>query len=61
MLNTMTCRVDVQNAEHEGRYIVARACQNELWFWGAWDDKERAEEVAKELGDNAIVLFNDNY
>ena len=35
---------------------VARVCANELWHYGTYNDLKRAREVAKELGDNAIVL-----
>lgn len=36
-------------------YIVARAVNGELWFYGAYTTKERASEVMEELG-NAIVI-----
>ena len=41
----------------EHKYIVAKVIDNELWFWGAWDDMLKAEKVAHELG-NAVVVVN---
>ena len=40
------------------KYIVARIVGDELWFWGAWDDDQRAEEVARQLG-NGLVIANE--
>lgn len=30
-------------------FIVARESDGELWFWGAWDDEDKANEVALEI------------
>ena len=38
------------------RYIVAREVNDELWFWGSWDDRDRANQVAIEIG--GIVIEN---
>lgn len=38
-------------------YIVARDVDGELWFWGAWDDRNKANEAALELG-NGVVIEN---
>lgn len=40
------------------KYIVARRVSDwgDLWFYGAWDDVEKAQEVANEIG--SIVLEN---
>ena len=35
--------------------MVARLVDNELWYYGLYNTWERAEEVAKELG-NGVVL-----
>ena len=40
------------------KYIVARRVDGELWFWGAWNDRDKANDVAEELG-NGIVLVNE--
>ena len=32
------------------KYVVARYVDGKLWFWGSWDDKDRADEVAEEIG-----------
>lgn len=39
------------------KYIVARDIDGELWFWGAWDDRNKANEAALELG-NGVVIEN---
>lgn len=33
------------------RYVVARFCEEDcgFWFWGSWEEKAEAEEVAKEI------------
>lgn len=38
-------------------YWVCRQSDNELWFWGAWNEKEEAYRVAKEIG--GVVVSND--
>lgn len=37
------------------KYIVARRVDGELWFWGSWDDRDRANEVALEIGGEVIA------
>ena len=39
----------------EEKYIVARRVDGDLWFWGAWNDRNRANEVAMEIGGEVIV------
>lgn len=43
------------------KYIVARYSDDydELWFYGAWDDKKAAEECVNTLG-NAKLIVNNN-
>ncbi len=36
------------------RYIVARNCDGELWFWGAWNEFNLANKAAREI--NGIVV-----
>jgi len=31
-------------------WIVASEVNGEFWFWGSWDDRETAQEVAQEIG-----------
>lgn len=40
------------------KYIVARRAGDwdDLWFYGAWDDAEKAQEVANEI--NGVVIEN---
>lgn len=56
MIKTYKKLVKVNNLEsdHE-RYVVARIYEDELWFWGSWDDRNAAERVANQF-DNAVVV-----
>lgn len=35
-------------------YIVVRYVENDFWYWGSWDDKNKANEVAKEISGMVI-------
>lgn len=37
-------------------YIVASVCDSNLWFYGAWDDENKAYEVAEVIG--GVVIEN---
>ncbi len=39
--------------EHD-KYVVARAESGELWYWGSYDDYERAWSVANQM--NGVIL-----
>ena len=43
---------------NEYKYIVARRVDGKLWFWGAWNDRDKANDAAEELG-NGVVLVNE--
>lgn len=32
------------------RYIVARICDGQAWFWGAYNDVDHASKAAAEIG-----------
>ena len=38
----------------ESTVMVARLVDGELWYYGLYDTWERAEEVAKELGNGVV-------
>ena len=38
--------------------IVARRVNGELWYWGAWDDADTANEVALEIG--GVMIRNED-
>ena len=44
---------------NEDNVMVARLVDSELWYYGMYATWERAEEVAKELG-NGVILEVDN-
>lgn len=35
--------------EIEGNWVVARLVRGELWFWGCYKEKSRAEQAQKEV------------
>lgn len=54
----MGFQVKVNNVpiEHD-KYIVARLCMGELWYWGSWNDVEVAKKVIKENEfENGIIV-----
>jgi uncharacterized protein YutD len=38
---------------NEYKYIVARWCDDELWFYGAWNDEEKAEKPLKKFSEKS--------
>lgn len=40
---------------NEYKYIVVRRVDGEFWFWGAWNDCNRANEVAIEIGGEVVT------
>ena len=40
---------------NEYKYIVARRINKELCFWGAWNDRDKANEVALEIGGEVVT------
>jgi hypothetical protein len=58
-VNTFVKNCPVSIIGSESTVMVARLVDTELWYYGLYDTWERAEEVAKELG-NGVVLEVDN-
>lgn len=40
--------------DHE-RFVVARQCDNGLWFWGSWKYRSAANRVAVELKNGVVI------
>lgn len=38
------------------RYIVARRVDGDLWFYGAWNDADKANEVALDIDGETIDM-----
>ena len=38
-------------------FVVARAVDGELWFWGSWDSEETAHMVAIDI--DGIVVYEE--
>ena len=45
---------EIHNCSYRNGYVVARVVANQLWFYGTYDTEERAKEVAKMIGENAV-------
>lgn len=45
--------------DHE-RFVVARLVENELWYWGSWDDSAEAQRVAHEMGAYMIDMEDED-
>lgn len=45
---------NLPNYANDYRYIVCRRVDGELWFYGAWNDADKANEVALEIGGETI-------
>lgn len=54
-VRTFVKNCPVSIIENEDKVMVARLVDSELWFYGLYATWERAEQVAKDLG-NGIVL-----
>ena len=53
----MTVIKNLPNYAKNMEFIVVRACDGELWFYGGYDrDAEKAYKVANEIG--GIVVHN---
>ena len=60
----LTVRTFVKNCpvsiiENEDHVMVARLVDSELWYYGMYATWERAEEVAKELGNGVVLEVED--
>lgn len=53
----MMMMVEVKNTPayaKDYKYIVARLVGGELWFYGAWDNEAKAQEIANQV-DGLVV------
>ncbi len=41
---------------YDYEFVVARKCDEEWWFWGAYEDGFTAERAAKEIG--GVIFHN---
>lgn len=60
----VTVRTFVKNCplsiiKNEDKVMVARLVDSELWFYGLYATWDRAEEVAKELGNGVVLEVED--
>lgn len=53
-VNLFVKNCPVSIIESDSTVMVARLVDGELWYYGLYDTWERAEEVAKELGNGVV-------
>lgn len=56
MNGSITVKAHICNLPNEIEYpfIVARHIEDEMWFWGQYDDFQRASDAALELGNGFV-------
>lgn len=59
MFNTTNVK-NVPNYAYEYKFWVCTLYNHELWFFGAWNDRDKAYDYAKENGKDKVVLEYDN-
>jgi len=54
---TVKAFIEINNApEKLCRYTVVRRSEDgQLWYWGTYDDKNRAEMAAAEIGNGILI------
>lgn len=55
----LPCQIEVNNLPKYDldRYTVFRLDDGDLWFYGTYENEDRAKEVAHELGNALVVEF----
>lgn len=49
------CLAEVNNLPDEiEKYIVARVCDGEMWFWGTYGSENRAKKAANDI--DGVIL-----
>ena len=48
------------NYAHLYKYIIAKLCHNELWFYDAVDDKDYATKIICDIDEPAVIITNSN-
>ena len=43
------------NSTISGQYTVVRDCEDGFWFYGSYEEFDRAQSVAKEIGNGVVV------
>ena len=50
------CTVEINNyQETDGKYVVARVVNGELWYWGTYNRDSDAEAAVKEIYPAVVV------
>lgn len=61
-MNTDTFIVEVKNLPNYDldKYIVARVFEGYLWFYGTYETVDECRQVCQELGETAVMIYNNN-
>lgn len=53
--------VEIRNMPKDpDKYVVARAIDGELWYWGSWLEKARATDAAREMDGIVAEVTNES-
>lgn len=58
MPTNILTNLEINNAEdyaYDHQFWVVRLCNTELWFYGAYDDADRAQTAAEEIGNGFVI------
>lgn len=50
---------NVPDYAHKYEWWVIRYCDGYMWFWGGFDDENRAIEAANEIGNGMVIQNNE--
>ena len=59
-IKTITDINNMPSYAYEHKFIVANVVEAKLWFFGAYDDRNRANEVAMTLGAGIVFEVDDD-
>ena len=56
-MKTINAKAVIQNKPEYplSKYIVCKAVDGQLWFWGSWNDLNIALKVAKKFSNGCVV------
>ena len=54
-VNKFICEIKNLPRYIPDKYVVARIVNSELWYWGSYDDKVKADRAARELENGVVV------
>lgn len=56
-VSSMTTINNLPTYATDYRFVVAREVDGDFWFWGAYSTRQKAEQVAEEIGGTVVEDF----